>query len=260
MHEDEIDDQPEGLVLTTAAPIKIDQSLKGYRYSVEPFLLADFAHIEGGNRVLDVGTGCGIIPLLLAHRVAGLQITAIEIQQSLYDLAVQNVSNNSLEESIRLVRGDFLEIAPTWPDGSFDWIFSNPPYRKVQSGRINPSREKAIARHELTLTLPGLIDASHRLLKPEGKIALVYPGHRLPEVRRELETRNLQPCHIRHVFGQSRTEARFFLMTASKGTTIHEPTEDFYNMVHPDGSYTTEMQEIYASYNYSGRPHGLREK
>ena len=246
--------------MTTAAPIKIEQSLTGYRYSVEPFLLADFAGIEADSRVLDVGTGCGIIPLLLSHRVAGLQITAVEIQPSLYNLAEQNVATNALAAGIRLHRGDYLEIAPTWPAGSFDWILSNPPYRTVRSGRINPNREKAIARHELTLTLSGLIKASQRLLRPGGKIALVYPGHRLPEVRRELETQNLQPCRVRHVFGQSRTEPLFFLMIAGTSATIHEPTEDSFNMVHPDGSTTTEMQEIYASYNYSGRPHGLREK
>ena len=246
--------------MTTAVLINIEQSLKGYRYSVEPFLLADFVRIEENSRVLDVGTGCGILPLLLTHRVPGLEITAIEIQQTLYDLAVQNVANHPQGESIRLVRGDFLNIAPTWPAGSFDWILSNPPYSKMRSGRINPSREKALARHELTLTLRGLIDASQRLLKPGGKIALVYPGHRLPEVRRELAAQNLKPCRIRHVFGQSRTEALFFLMTAAQTTARREPMEGGLNMVHPDGSYTTQMQDIYASYNYSGRSHGLREK
>ena len=215
---------------------------------------------EEGDRVLDVGTGCGIIPLLLSQRVASLKVTAIEIQQSLYDMAAKNLFRNSHDENIRLVLGDFLKIAPTWSAGSFDWILSNPPYRKMRSGRINPNQEKAIARHELTLTLHGLIDASHRLLKPEGKIALVYPWHRLSEVRRQLETQNFNPCRIRHVFGQPRTEARFFLITAGKGTSTREPTEEFFNMVHADGSHTIQMQEIYASYNYCGRSHGIREK
>ena len=110
------------------------------------------------------------------------------------------------------------------------------------------------------MTLNGLIDASLRLLGLEGKIALVYPWHRLPEVRQLLATKGLNPFRIRHVFGQPRTEARFFLITAGKDTSTGVPTEDSFNMVHPDGSHTIRMQEIYASYNYSGRSHSFREK
>ncbi len=153
-----------------------------------------------------------------------------------------------------------IKIDPTWPAGSFDWRLGNPPYRKMRSGRINPNRGKAIARREMTLTMHGLIKASRRLLRPAGKIALVNPWHRLPEVRRQLAVQNLNPCRIRHVFGQSRTEARFFLVATGPGTSTCEPTEDFFNMVHPDGSPSNQMQEIYASYNYSGRADGFREK
>ena len=124
----------------------IIQNDEGYRYSIEPFLLADFAVLRSGQEVLDIGTGCGIIPLLMVNRESKLKITGIEIQSSLAAIAKKNVSKN--KKQIKILNGDFLDKKLTFSTEQFDLIISNPPYRKINSGRMNLNEGKAIARHE----------------------------------------------------------------------------------------------------------------
>lgn len=147
------------------------QNGSGYRYSIEPFLLAGFARLLPGQEVLDIGAGCGIIPLLMVHREPGLKMTGIEIQNSAVILARQNVSNTK----IKILEGDFLDKELPLNREQFDLIVSNPPYRKINSGRMNPDEGKAIARHELKLNLPNMPDKAKLLLKNEGHINLSYP-------------------------------------------------------------------------------------
>ena len=242
----------------TLEQITISQNTEGYRYSVEPFLLAHWVHPAEGSRVLDVGTGCGVIPLLLMGRQANLQITAVEIQNSLYQSAVDNVKSNGWSHHIRILEGDFRSMAEGWEPETFDWILSNPPYRKANSGKINPCRGKAIARHELSLTLETLATASAPLLKPGGKIALAYPFYRLDEVMNQLRKIQLNPTRFVRVFGHEKAAPKICLVEAVKGEAPQRPLEETLTLYHADGSYTQTMQDIYASFNYSGRSHRLR--
>ena len=239
-------------------PVTINQSPGGYRYSVEPFLLADWVRPAGGSKILDIGAGCGVIPLLLMSRQADLEITAVEIQNSLYQSAVDNVKTNGWSHRIRVVKGDFKAVASDLELGSFDWILSNPPYRKVNSGKINPCQEKALARHELALTLEALVAASAPLLKPEGRIALAYPFYRLEEVMNQLRKVQLNPTRFVRVFGHEEVAPKICLVEAVKGEAPQTPLEQTLTIYHPDGSYTQTMQEIYASFNYPERSHRLR--
>ena len=166
--------------MNTAETIKnqiIVQNDSGYRYSIEPFLLADFARLLPGQEVLDIGTGCGIIALLMAYREPELKVTGIEIQDSAAENAEKNVTKNQMK--IKIIRGDFLKLklAPK----QFDLIVSNPPYRKVNSGHINPDKGKAIARHELKLSLSAMLEKTKPILKKGGHITLAYPPIRLQE-------------------------------------------------------------------------------
>jgi tRNA1Val (adenine37-N6)-methyltransferase len=246
--------------MTTAQPPYIEQNTKGYRYSVEPFLLADFIEPNQGDRILDVGTGCGVIPLLLARRYADLNILGIEIQSSLFKKAFYNVSQNGWGERITLLEGDFLKLAGNLKAGDWDYLISNPPYRKKNSGRVNPCSEKALARHELTLTLSSLIETGIPLLRPEGRIVLAYPSSRLNEVTKELEQHQFQPRRLVHILGHKKTEPRFFLVEAARGSKGSPLQEETLTIYQPDGSYTQRMQDLYASFDYSGRPHRLRKK
>jgi len=242
----------------TLEQVTINQNPEGYRYSVEPFLLAHWVCPANGSRILDIGTGCGVIPLLLMSLQENLEITALEIQNTLYQSAVENVESNGWSQRIHVLQGDYSLMAGEWEPETFDWILSNPPYRKVNSGKINPCREKAIARHELSLTLETLAETSAPLLKPGGKVALAYPYYRLEEVMSQLRKVHLNPTRFVRVFGHEKTDPKICLVEAVKGEAPQTPLEETLAIYHPDGSYTKTMQDIYASFNYPERSHRLR--
>ena len=162
---------------STKNELIIDQANTGYRYSIEPFLLADFVILLPDQLVLDIGTGCGIISLLMVHREPSLKVTASEVQDCTQ--AQKNIYQNGMEKQISLIQGNFLKEAESLKTESFDHIISNPPYRKIKTGRINPDSSKAVARHELSISMGSLLDKSARLLKKGGQISLAYPPERL---------------------------------------------------------------------------------
>ena len=219
----------------------------GYRYSIEPFLLADFAQLLPGQNVLDIGTGCGIIPLLIVFRQPTLKVTGIEIQDAAVENAEKNISKNKM--GIKIVHDDFLEWAQRAEIKPFDWIVSNPPYRKINSGRTNPDSGKAIARHELKLNLPSMLDKAQPILKKGGHITLAYPPLRLQETLRELESRELFPSRIRFIHGNQNAEAKIFLVDAIKEKKSDLIVDSPLYVYNKDGSYSKEMQEIYDSFN-----------
>ena len=234
----------------------IAQNASGYRYSLEPFLLADFARIFPEQEILDIGTGCGIIPLLMANREPEIKVTGIEIQDSYANNADENISKNKM--NIQIIRGDFLKWE--WASKQFDLIVSNPPYRKINSGRINPDKGKAISRHELKLSLPTMLNKAKPILKRGGHIILAYPPIRLQETLRELDIQELYPSRARFIHGNKDAEAKIFLVDAikeKKSDLIVDSPRYVYNK---DGSYSKEMQEIYDSFNYFDGTHQLGEK
>lgn len=238
-------------------PVKnldITQDPEGYRYSIEPFLLANFVRLNPGLRVLDIGTGCGIIPLLMATREPQARITAVEIQDPLYQLALRNVSVNGLSTTIQVIHNDFIKEAESRPDSSFDLIVSNPPYRKKNTGRVNPNPQKATARHELSLNLGDLIRHSASLLASGGRIAFAYPPNRLPETLAECFRHGLSPARLRFVHGYQGAEARIFLLEALKGRHIDCVVESPLCVYNGGNTYTLEMEGIYDSFNNCNRP------
>ena len=234
----------------------ICQNNSGYRYSLEPFLLADFARVFPGQEVLDIGTGCGIIPLLMAHREPEVKVTGIEIQDSSANHAEENISKNEMK--LEIIRGDFLKWE--WASKQFDLIVSNPPYRKINSGRTNPDEGKAISRHELKLSLPTMLDKAKPILKRGGHITLAYPTVRLQETLRELEMRELYPSRARFIHGYKSAEAKFFLVDAIKEKKSDLIVDSPLYVYNKDGSYSKEMQGIYDSFNCFDRTHQLGKK
>ena len=242
---------------TIKDPIIIQNDF-GYRYSIEPFLLADFAQLLPGQKVLDIGTGCGIIPLLMVFRQPTLKVTGIEIQDAAAENAEKNISKNQME--IKIVHDDFLEWAQQEEIESFDLIVSNPPYRKINSGRTNPDPEKAVARHELKLNLPSMLNKAQPLLKKGGHITLAYPPLRLQETLGELESRELFPSRIRFIHGNQNAEAKIFLVDAIKEKKSDLIVDSPLYVYNKDGSYSKEMQEIYDSFNCIDGPDHIGKK
>jgi len=238
----------------------IEQRDEGYRFSIEPFLLADFADVSFGNKILDVGTGSGIIPLLISKKKSDLKITAVEIQKLLSDLALTNVQSAGLSASIEVICGDYLEVSKKLQADSFDLILSNPPYTKLNSGRVNPNQVKAIARHEIKLNLPNLVEASFRLLKPNRRIVLSYPISRKSEVLEVLNCSKLVPTRLRSVYGRPGAIAKFFLVEAEKLRADSSLEEDSIYIYKPDGSYSENMERVYASFDYPYRSHRVGQE
>jgi tRNA1Val (adenine37-N6)-methyltransferase len=184
--------------------LKLIQKQAGYRYSVDALLISDFVldQVKKSHRVMDLGCGSGVIALVLASRSRANSIVGIEIQKGLAGMTRRNVALNRLGEKIEIINADARELKNIFRPGSFDLVVSNPPFKKVGEGFLSQNPERAIARNELKLTMPGLLEASAYLLKPKGRLAVVYPFERLLELVEEMEQKRFYPIRLRLVFHQ----------------------------------------------------------
>ncbi|MDH5202612.1 MAG: tRNA1(Val) (adenine(37)-N6)-methyltransferase [Nitrospirota bacterium] len=237
------------VTLDTIRDIKLYQSRTGYRFSVDALLLYDFVNLQKVNGIADLGSGSGIVGILLAKKYPDAKITLFEIQKSLVLLAEKNIVLNSLEDRVKVIKADIREIknadsSPVIPH-SFDLIVSNPPFRILKSGRISREEEKAIARHEIKLKLPELVNAASYLLKAKGRFCIVYHPHRLSELMDILKKKDLEPKRLRFVHSHGESEAKMVLLEAVKGGRIGIKIDKPLYIYKADGSYTEEMEKIY---------------
>lgn len=200
--------------------LQILQGKKGYRFSVDALLLGQFARIHRNERVIDLGTGCGIIPLLLAQTTEARSFVGIEVQSRLSSIARRNVILNRLQDRITIHHRDFRQIKHLFPPGSFDVVLSNPPYRRHRTGRLNPSMEKAIARHEIRGTLGELISAMAYLLPPKGRCYMIYPASRAVDLLVSLRGNSLEPKQLQWIYPRREEEASFILAESIKDSGI----------------------------------------
>jgi len=210
--------------------IRVVQEKDGYRFSLDAILLAGFVRLKSGERIIDLGTGIGIIPLILGKREEGAgEIVGMEIQEKLSELAKTNVSNNNLEGLIHICHGDIRGVADVFPPSSFDVVVTNPPYYRVSSGRINPSAQKAIARHEVMCTIDDVLQAATYLLKEGGRIFIIFPAYRSVTLFDSLRNAMLEPKTLRWVHSRANEDAKFILFIYAD-----------------DGKYTPEMERLYS--------------
>ena len=204
--------------------IEIIQQRRGYRFSIDAVLLSQFVKLRRNEKVVDLGTGCGILPLLLSHTTKAVSFVGVEVQKGLADLATRNVRLNQLESRIAILHQDFRSLQKTFPPGAFDVVLSNPPYRRHLSGRTNPSGEKAIARHEIKGTLDDLISIASYLLPPKGRCYLIYPATRAVDLFATLRGRNVEPKRVRWVHPYADEEAHLILVEALKTSGVELKT------------------------------------
>ncbi len=200
--------------------LQVIQKKKGYRFSIDAVLLSQFVKIRKGERVIDLGTGCGILPLFLSQITKTRSIVGVEIQERLAECAKKNVLLNHLEDTISILQQDLRKLEKTFPAGSFDVVLSNPPYRKFRSGRINPSLEKAIARHEIRGTLEDLISAASYLLRAKGRCYFIFPATRTVDLLVTLRSRKLEPKRLQFVYPRTRQDARFIVAESIKTSGV----------------------------------------
>ena len=193
---------------------KLIQKKDGFRFSVDAVILSDFFSPTKKGKILDIGCGNGIIPILLYSKGKGEDITGVEIQEENCELALKNVKLNNLEDYIKIENSDVKE----YPRGNtFDYIISNPPYMEVDGKKQNILSCKSIARHELTLNLYDLIRNAKRLLKPMGSITLVHRSYRFTDISRILEDCGFSLKRVRFVYYSKDRNSNLVLVEAFKG-------------------------------------------
>lgn len=222
------------------------QHADGYRFSVDAVLLAHFLRTRPGERILDLGAGCGVISLIMSFRLPQVSITALELQPQLAALISRNIDRNHLQDRIRLVQGDLRRINSLFLPESYDWVVCNPPYGKLAAGRQNPTDELAICRHEIEADLDDIIRAISYSLKNRGRAALVYPANRAAVLLAALKAAALEPKRLQIIHSYPGSEGKLVLVEAMKNggeeLVILPP---FFIFDEPAGKYSAEMARLY---------------
>jgi len=225
--------------------LTVRQPKDGYRYSIDAILLADFIRCKDGQTVLELGTGCGIIPLILAFRYAGLNVFGVEIQDPLARIAAANVRENHFEERVHILHQDLKSLKLQQVPDLVHHVVCNPPYRRINSGRINPHKEKAAARHEIFARLADFVAAASRMLQLSGSLTSLYPAQRLVDMIDQMRCANLEPKRIRMVHSKVGDAARLVLITGVKGGRPGLAVEPPLVIYQDDGDYTREVARMF---------------
>lgn len=196
---------------------QIIQDPKRFCFGIDAVLLSNFAKVKAGSRVLDLGTGTGIIPILLAAKTEAQHITGLEIQEASAEMADRSVRLNHLEERIEIIQGDIKEAAGLFPAASFDVITSNPPYMINQHGLENEYEPKNIARHEVLCNLEDVVKAAAYLVKPGGSFFLIHKPFRLAEIFSVLMQYKMEPKRMRLVHPYVDKEPNMVMIEAVRG-------------------------------------------
>lgn len=225
--------------------IRIKQDTSGYRFSIDAIVLAYHTDTHAGERVLDLGTGCGIIPLILAYRNPDIHIYGIEIQNELADLALSNVSANHMQNRITVLCRDMRELKPRMIGGPADVIVCNPPYRKPNSGRLNPDPQRAVARHEIKVNLIDVLKTVRRMLRTAGRFVAVYTAERSVELISQMRSEGIEPKFIRAIHSQMNASAKLILVVGIKGARSGAKIGPPLIIYDADGQYSAEIQKMF---------------
>jgi tRNA1(Val) A37 N6-methylase TrmN6 len=224
---------------------KIIQNTKKFCFGMDAVLLSGFAKVLSGEKVLDLGTGTGIIPILLEAKTEGKHFTGLEIQEESADMARRSVVMNKLVDKIDIVIGDIKEASAIFGLASFDVITSNPPYMNHSHGIVNPGEAKAIARHEILCSLEDVIREAGKLLKPNGRFYLVHRPFRLVEIINTLSAHKLEPKRMKLVHPYVDKEPNMVLIECIKGAKSMIKLEAPLIVYKEPNVYTDEIYDIY---------------
>lgn len=224
---------------------KIIQNPEGFCFGMDAVLLSGFASVKQGERVLDMGTGTGIIPILLEAKTPGEHFTGLEIQDCSADMARRSVLLNDLQEKIDIVKGDIKEASGIFGKAQFDVVTANPPYMNESHGLKNPDMPKAIARHEILCTLEDIIRETALVLKPGGRLYMVHRPRRLIEIIGLLSAYKLETKRIKPVYPSLGKEANMVLIEAVRGGKPLLKLEAPVIVYKEPGVYSDEIYDIY---------------
>lgn len=225
---------------------KIIQNSEGFCFGIDSVLLSDFAKdIRNNSRVMDLGTGTGILCILLSGKTNLKEIYGIEIQEEVYDMAKRSVELNSLQDKVKIINENILNLENVFEKGSFDAIVTNPPYKKLNTGLQNESEKKLISRHELTANLEDFIKVSKDMLKDKGEFYMVHRPERLVDIIYLMRKYKIEPKQIRFVAPKIGKEPNLVLIKGVKNAKEFLKFDNILYVYNEDGSYTSELLKIY---------------
>lgn len=223
----------------------IIQDPEKFCFGMDAVLLSGFAKIKKNENVLDMGTGTGIIPILLKSKTAGRHFTGLEIQEECAEMAERSVRYNHMEEDVSIVQGDIKEAAGIFGAASFHVVTCNPPYMIGQHGLTNPHMPKAIARHEVLCTLEDVVSQASKLLTDRGRFYMVHRPFRLVEIMNVLTKYHLEPKRMQLVYPYIDREPNMVLIEALKGGNYRITVDPPLIVYEKPGVYTKNILEIY---------------
>ena len=226
---------------------KIIQNTEKFCFGMDAVLLSSFAQVKEGENVLDMGTGTGIIPILLEAKTEGKHFTGLEIQSESAERAGRSVALNNLCEKIDIVEGDIKEATKIFGKNIFNVVTVNPPYMNDLHGIKNPEMPKAIARHEVLCTLEDVVRETSGVLKQNGRLYMVHRPHRLVEIIQAMKNYKLEPKRIRFVHPYEDKEANMVLIEALKGGKSMVKIEKPLIVYKDVNVYTDELLEMYGN-------------
>lgn len=224
---------------------RIIQNPEKFCFGMDAVLLSGFARAKRGDTLLDMGTGTGIIPILMEAKTECAHLTGLEIQEESADMARRSVALNGLEHKIDIITGDIKEADNIFPSASFDCITCNPPYMIDSHGLQNPDAPKAIARHELLCTLEDVVRQAAKLLKPGGRFFMVHRPFRLAEIMTTMSQYKLEPKRMRLVYPYADREPNMVLLEAARDGRPRLTVEKPLIVYREPGVYTQEIQDVY---------------
>lgn len=226
---------------------KILQDSERFQFGIDAVLLADYASksLKEKESVIDLGTGTGIIPLLMVNKCKTAAFTGLEVQKESSDMAARSVAMNGLEGQIQIVHGDLKEAGSLFPRHSFNVVTCNPPYMIDAHGRSNEQDALTIARHEVLCTLEDVVIAADYLLASHGSFFMIHRPFRLPEIFSSLEKHKMEMKRMRLIYPFADKEPNMVLIEARKNAKRRLTIEPPLIVRNDDGEYTIEVQDIY---------------
>jgi tRNA1Val (adenine37-N6)-methyltransferase len=221
------------------------QPREGYRFSIDAVLLAGLTSVQPHERVLDLGTGCGVVLLILAVQGKGCAWEGVEVQPDLADLARANAELNGLAEKVLIHPVDVRQVPGVLPEGTVDVVVTNPPYRRARSGRVNPDRQKAVARHEVLGTLDDFCRAAFHALRDGGRLAIIYPAVRLDDLMVAVVRYGFRPKKLTMIHSCEGEPARLVHMECRKGGGPEVHVAPPFYIYDSKGGYTEQMERLY---------------
>ncbi len=226
--------------------LKIIQNEKGFCFGMDSVLLSDFAkNMKNNSTVLDLGTGTGIIPILLCGKTNLKKVVGIEIQKDVANMAKRSSQLNNLQDRFEVVNTNIIDLKNIYEKQSFDVIVTNPPYKKENTGITNENEAKLISRHEITANLEDFISISKDLLKDKGEFYMVHRPERLVDILSLMRKYKIEPKILKFVSPNKNKEPNLILIKGIKNANSFLKIEKNLYVYNEDGKYTNEILKIY---------------